>query len=162
MSLELVLVRTEKVAVCVTRLGAYPTGFEFDLRTMSASRESDFELDPMLFGPSRHRVRGRGSKDGLPDEMLRIGVQFADGAKATNTSGFHHGGEPPVGPVMRGGGGGGGGGDWHQSEWVWPLPPPGPLAFVCEWPAAGIALTRSEIDAQIIRDAANRAQLIFP
>jgi hypothetical protein len=44
----------------------------------------------------------------------------------------------------------------------WPLPPPGPLAFVCEWPAAGIAVTRSEIDAQLVLDAADRAQLIFP
>jgi hypothetical protein len=63
---------------------------------------------------------------------------------------------------MHHGGGGGGGGDWRQSEWVWPLPPPGPLAFVCEWPAAGIPLSRSEINAQMILDAARRAEVIFP
>jgi hypothetical protein len=102
------------------------------------------------------------TEPGLPEEMLRIGVQFADGSKATNTSEFHHGDGPPPAPVLRTGGGGGGDRSWHQNEWVWPLPPPGPLTFVCEWPAAGIALTRSEIDAQLILDAADRAQRIFP
>ena len=29
---------------------------------------------------------------------------------------------------------------------MWPLPPIGPLFFVCEWPAAGIPLTRVEVD----------------
>jgi hypothetical protein len=43
---------------------------------------------------------------------------------------------------------------------VWPLPPPGPLVFACEWPAAGMALTRHEIDAQPILDAAGRTQVI--
>jgi hypothetical protein len=62
---------------------------------------------------------------------------------------------------MHPGGGGGGGASWHQTNWVWPLPPPGPLAFVCEWPAAGIALTRTEIDAQLVLEAAERAQVIF-
>jgi hypothetical protein len=38
----------------------------------------------------------------------------------------------------------------------------GPLSLVCEWPAAGIALTRVEIDAQTILDAADRAQVLFP
>jgi hypothetical protein len=45
--------------------------------------------------------------------------------------------------------------------WVWPLPPAGRLALVCEWPAAGILLTRHEIDAQLILDAASRAQRLF-
>lgn len=93
---------------------------------------------------------------------VEIGVQFADGAKATNTAGFYHDQEPPPGPVMHSGGGGGDGGDWHQAQWVWPLPAPGPLSVVCEWPAAGIPLTRSEIDAQTILNAASRAQALFP
>jgi hypothetical protein len=35
------------------------------------------------------------------------------------------------------------------------------LAFVCEWPAAGIPLTRHEIDAQLVLDAVSRAQQLF-
>jgi hypothetical protein len=161
-ALELVLARTDRYAVCVSRLGAYPTGFEFDLLSLAAPGDPDSEeLDPMLFGPGRHRSRVRRGQ--LDDEFLRIGVQFADGRKATNVPGPRgFGGDEPDGPVLHGGGGGGGGGHWRQSEWVWPLPPPGRLAFVCEWPAARIPETRHEIDAQLILDAAQRAQVIFP
>ena len=162
-ALELVVARTDRVAVCVTRLGAYPTGFEFDLRTVSTPGKPDLELDPLLFGPHRHRARRAGADQSLLDEMLRFGVQFADGGKATNTGGtFHHQDDPPPGPVMSSGGGGGGGGDWHQENWVWPLPPPGPLLFVCEWPAVRIPVSRAEIDAQLVIDAASRAQALFP
>jgi hypothetical protein len=160
-ALELVLARTERAAVCVSRIDAYPTGFEFVLRAVAAPGQRDDMLDPMLFGPARHRARGRGGT-GLPDDMLRIGVEFADGAKATNTGGYHTGENAPRGPVMHDGGGGGGGREWHQDEWVWPLPPAGPLAFVCEWPAAEIPLSRTEIDAQTILDAAARARPVFP
>jgi hypothetical protein len=162
-AIELVLAQNDRYAVCISRLGAYPTGFEFELLSMAAPGDPDSEeLDPMLFGPGRHR--GRRHRGQLDDEFLRIGVQFADGAKATNVPGPRHFGrqDEPDRPVLHGGGGGGGGGRWRQTEWVWPLPPPGPLAFVCEWPAAGIPETRKEIDAQLILDAAQRAQVIFP
>jgi hypothetical protein len=46
--------------------------------------------------------------------------------------------------------------------WVWPLPPPGPLTFVVEWPAHGIAESRAELDTQPILDAAARAIQVFP
>jgi hypothetical protein len=124
---------------------------------MSADDEDD--VDPLLFHHHPH-TRGRAS-GGIPAELLRFGVQFPDGSKATNTSGFHHERRPPAGPTMLSGGGGGGGGYWSPSQWVWPLPPPGTLTMVCEWPAVGIPLTRSELDAQLILDAARRAQVIF-
>jgi hypothetical protein len=174
--LELVLARTSQVAVCVTRLGAYPSGFDLDLVTM-AGEEAD-ELDPLLFEGRRfrHRRRREGVEE-IPEGMLRFGVEFADGAKATNTAGQPlanlAGGtmsvstmssdEPqePAGPVLSLGGGGGGGGNWRQSVWIWPLPPPGRLTFVCQWPEANIELTRYDIDAQLILDAATQAQVIF-
>jgi hypothetical protein len=159
--LELVLAQTGEVAVCISRLSGYPSGFEFDLVTMAAPG-ARAELDPMLFGPHQHHMLRSTGPGELSPELLRIGVQFADGSKATNVGGFHHDSDLPKGPVMHPGGGGGGGGDWRQSEWVWPLPPPGPLSFVCEWPAAGIELSRTEIDAQLILDAAARARVIFP
>jgi hypothetical protein len=161
-ALELVLARAADVAVCITRLAAYDIGFEFEIRTVARPGGRELDLDPMLFGPHRHRGGRSGGGEDMADEMLRFGVQFADGGKATNMSGFHHGQDPPPGPIMHGGGGGGGGGDWRQTEWVWPLPPPGPVAFVCEWPAAGIPLSRGEVDAQTILDAAARAVAIFP
>jgi hypothetical protein len=44
-----------------------------------------------------------------------------------------------------------------MEHWVWPLPPAGPFAFVCEWPGRGIAESRAEIDAGMILEAAGRA-----
>lgn len=177
--LELVLARTAQVAVCVTRLGAYATGIELDLVTMAGGEEAD-EFDPLLFEGRRvHRRRNRNGASEIPDEMLRFGIEFADGGKATNTvdqplanlaggtmsvSTSISGSETiqePAAPVLQLGGGGGGGGNWRQSIWIWPLPPPGRLTFVCQWPEAGIELTRSDIDAQPILDAAARAQVIF-
>ena len=159
-ALELVLARGERAAVCVSRIGAYPTGFEIELRTMAG--EDDEDLDPGLFGMRRHRMRRRAEAGSLPDDTLRFGVQFSDGRKATSTAemGRTHR-EEPTGPVLSTGGGGGGGGNWRTNLWVWPLPPAGSLALVCEWPAAGIALTRHDVDAALILEAAARAQLVF-
>jgi hypothetical protein len=159
-AIELVVAQSEQAAVCVSRLAGYPTGFEFELRTMVAPG-ADPALDPMLFGPHRMRARQAAGHD-RADQELRFGVQFSDGGKATNTGIAGRLDEPPVGPVMHSGGGGGGGGDWRQTEWVWPLPPPGSLWFVCQWPAAGIPLSRAEIDAGTILDASARARTIFP
>jgi hypothetical protein len=159
LTIERVLARTEAVAVAVTRFSAYPSGFELDVVTMSADERNG--LDPLLFGGVEP---GRRADDGqIAPEMLRIGVQFADGAKAMNTGGFatRDSDKAPVGPVMFPRSGGGGGGTWHQSLWIWPLPPPGLMALVCEWPAAGIPLTRYELDAQLILDAAARATVVF-
>jgi hypothetical protein len=50
----------------------------------------------------------------------------------------------------------------HYGYWVWPLPPEGPLAFVCEWPIADIPETRTEIDSALLRDAAADAVIVWP
>jgi len=159
-ALELVLARSALAAVCVTRLCAYGTGFEFDLLVMTAPDAAVADLDPRLFGHRPPRART------APDEgQLRFGVQFADGAKATNLedgrASLSHDAEPR-GPVLMARGGGGGERSWRSSQWVWPLPPAGALAFVCAWSAASIPQTRHEIDAQVVLDAAARAQEIFP
>jgi hypothetical protein len=69
----------------LTRLAAYPEGFELDLITMASNDRDD--LDPHLFG--RPGMRGRRlngeleAGGGIPPEMLRFGVEFADGTKPT-------------------------------------------------------------------------------
>lgn len=171
-AVELVLARSKLAAVCVSRLEAYETGFCFELLALASSDEED--LDPHMFGAPR---RMRGSVDGPhpPPELLRFGVQFADGRKATNTMPMPFGrgrshamtahpgrSDEPAGPVLIGQGGSGGDRSWRQEMWVWPLPPPGALALVCEWPAAKIPLTRREMDAAELLAASARAQTIFP
>ena len=158
---ELVLASSTKAAVYVTHLAAYPAGFQFGIHAITAPGEEDeLDLDPMMFHhhPARHGRHGQ-----LPPELFRVGVQFQDGRRATSTTGPRFAPDkPPTEPVMTETGGEGGGGAWRQMYWVWPLPPPGPLQLVCEWPAADIPLTRKEIDSQLILEAASRATAIFP
>jgi hypothetical protein len=154
---EEMLAQTDEAAVCISHIAVYPTGFEFDVLVLM---DGELEgLDPMTLHPQYRRLQ-HGSE--VPPELLRIGVQFSDGSKATNAGGFRPPARGrPTEPVMSPRGGGGGGGSFRQTHWVWPLPPPGPVGFVCEWPAKAIALTRSQIDAQPILDAATRARVIF-
>jgi hypothetical protein len=149
------VVASGKVAlVYFPNLWVYPTGFEFDL--VAVPREGETLFDPWDF-----EVGPQGRRDqAIPPEKLRIGLEFADGSSVTNIRGAEWGGSKPKPPKLSTRGVYGED-RWEQSYWVWPLPPPGPLALVCEWPAAGISLTRLELDAQSIIDAAARAQAPF-
>jgi hypothetical protein len=67
-------------------------------------------------------------------------VQFADGraARVLRTS------EDPDSPTAAA---------IRPTFWVQPLPPPGPVTLSCDWPPAGIPLTRYVIDARTILNA---------
>lgn len=165
--LRLVLVRTDELVVAITEATAYPNGFEFKLVVRSKQRPSHPYDSPFEFGhPAamwRHQERAAESGE-LPPELFRFGIEFADGSKATTVGAhpFEQGLEQePKGPVLIEHGGGGGNGNWDQNYWVWPLPPAGMLAFVCEWPAKGVALTRDEIDADVIRASAGQAEVLW-
>jgi hypothetical protein len=151
--LRLLLARTADVAVAVVDATAYPTGLEF--RVMVRRRERDrLAFDDPLGFHGLHRGE-------LAPDVLRFGVQLSDGSKATSLDGFPPARVEPPGPVLMRRGGGGGGGQWDLGFWLYPLPPPGPLAFVCEWPSESIGLTRQEIDADVIRAAADRAEVLW-
>ena len=152
---DILVARTDDVAIIVRHLIAYPEGLEFSLDVHRRVHEwNDPFEDAMPFRMGR-RTRG------MPDEILRFGVEFSDGRKATTLDGWEgHRGEP-ASPRLIPRGGGGGGTRWMQEYWLWPLPPAGPLAFVCEWPAQGVELTRAEIDAGSVIEAAGRAEVLW-
>jgi hypothetical protein len=163
---ELVLSRSERTTLSIAYLDAYPEGFELEIEASTSvpwddlSREGD-DHGPDVFG--RHWPMAGERSDVLGSELLRVGVQFADGRTASNIVGHDR---PVNGPVMwplsGGGRGGGPESSFHQGYWVSPLPPPGPVSVVCEWPAGGIPLVRHEIDAESILTAADRARRLFP
>jgi hypothetical protein len=158
--LRLVLARTEDAVVALIDVVAFTEGVEFAL---SVLRRRPSEIDPFDH-PFDIFMSSRKAGAELPTELLRFGVQFADGRKATTTGGpaVPAEGDPPPGPLLFPSDGGGGGDRWDQSFWLWPLPPPGPVAFVVEWPAEGIELTRHELDAAPILEASRSSTRLWP
>jgi hypothetical protein len=160
--LRLVVVRTADLAVAIPSATGYRNGFGFELAIRRAAAEGDaFALDRTL-----HWLGREGSP---PPEVLRVGVQFADGQKATSLESWWDyfdpqdaAQAPPPGPVLVPQGGAGGERVRSQSYWVWPLPPDGPLAFVVEWPALGVPLTQARVDGALIRQAAAQDEGLWP
>lgn len=159
----LLLAQTDRVAIAASSLAAYPTGFTFALETVPRRN------DPKEWADLEHRGLGHGVRVNdageLPPELLRFGVEFADGTRATSLDMLDRGHRDPDaapdGPLLLPRGGGGGGGRWSHNAWVWPLPPAGRLTFACEWPALDIPFTRQDIDADLIRVAAGRAVTLW-
>ena len=155
--LDLTLARTDKLALAVPAATAYPNGIEFEVVLLVREQFRD----PFEWHPFHASMRGAE----FSPKTLRLGVQFADGQKATSVDTPFFPRDPderPSGPLLMPRGGGGGGRRWDVSFWLWPLPPPGSLALVCEWPARDIALTRVEVDNEQLLGASQRAAPLWP
>jgi hypothetical protein len=155
--LRRILFRGDDLAIALIGVVAYSNGLE--LQVVLRRRELAEEPDPMLF-----HMRSRHSRTGeLTPEVLRFGVEYPDGRKATNLGNpFPVGNEEPTAPVLMERGGGGGGRSWNFGYWLWPLPPPGPLRVVIEWPVAGVPLTDVELDGDLIASAAAEVDVLWP
>jgi hypothetical protein len=154
---ELILIRTGQVAVAIGSIRAYPNGFEFTahVRTRGADEDEPVWHDPF----DRHGRRGRHP----PDDVLRLGLLYADGRRAATTSHWWPGEDADPGQlVLQQGGSGGNARRWDGEFWVHPLPPEGPVTFVASWPEYGAAETRAELDGSAIREAAARAVILWP
>src|SRR5258708_9714977 len=78
---EVVLIRTEQVAVALGSVRAYPNGFEFTLHTRW--RRED-ETGPGGRDPLRSHRHRRGTQG--PEDILRLGVMYADDRRAATTA----------------------------------------------------------------------------
>ena len=165
--IRVVLGRTEQVAVAVVGVTAYTTGFSLTLacRWRSTPRDGDFYSDLEMF--SGRGMRGPLGAE-LPPDLLRFGVQFADGRKATTVGGatpFPPGltspDEEPSGLILSPTGGHGSDGEWDQGYWLWPLPPPGALTFAIEWTSKGIEFSMHDVDAGLIIEASKSSEVLW-
>ena len=165
---RVVLARSERVAVAAIGASAYPQGVRFDLvvRARPASGDDWDELfDP--FGHHQRHRRRRGGEPWPPPDVLRFGVAWPDGRKATTVDELRWPGPgaetaEPEGPLLHFRGGGGGGLSWSLGLWLWPLPPPGTIELVCEWPSEQIPETHVTVETAPLLDAAARAETLWP
>jgi hypothetical protein len=153
-AVDLVLLRTDEVAVTIGLVRAFPSGFEFTV-------------------DSRARRAGQGGRIGgfprryLPDveteDGLRLGLEFSDGRRAEVNAPYPFPDRfDPDALIVTSEGGGGSDRSWHSRFWVYPLPTPGPLSFVATWPAFDVAEVRVDLEADMILSAATRALVLWP
>jgi hypothetical protein len=144
---DLVLASAGDLTLSIAQLTVFPTGLSFELTGRGYARATH----PLFDGPP------------LIDGGLAFGVLFADGRTAiANLSSLRKPLlERPDAPVLRTVSGGCGGGECRTSLWLWPLPPPGPLEFVCEWALEGIPETGASIDGAQLAAAAARCRELW-
>jgi hypothetical protein len=143
--------RSERAAIAIIGIAAYARGFEFFLARRIRPGTPGLDEDPT---PDALR---RGLTE---PQSFQISLQFSDGRMAV--SGRSRGDSEPTGPILQSRGGGGTSHSQLLRWWAWPLPPAGPLEFICQWPMFGIGETRVGIDAQVILDAARRSIQLWP
>jgi hypothetical protein len=154
---DLVLIRTDEITVAIGVLRAYPTGFEFTVESRVRHPERHDRLG------ARARI-GRRPEQDAEREGLRLGLTFADGRGGTTAETGHSlcdDIEPDKLAIIQGGGSGNAR-TWSSRFWVYPLPPGGPVEFRASWPAYGAAEAQVELDGAVIRDAAQRAVVLWP
>lgn len=144
----LLLGRTEQAAVAITGLSGYSAGFVIFVtarsgRALTAVRGSA--------GPTRQGIWLR--RGGLSASGCSSLTGPGSSASVAATGPDHN--SAPLRPILRPFLGGGP--RSHFSRW-WARPlPPGPLEFVCEWPAFRITGARPGIDGQLILNAVSQS-----
>jgi hypothetical protein len=146
-----VLARTDDVAIALLGMQVYSTGVSFDLAVLVRTWPDDDRggLSELVFEHGR-----RGSQ-------LLVGVELADGRRASNVGGRH---VRPDGDgiAFHQAGGGGGQLSVDQSWWLSPVPPDGPVRFVCSCAPLGIEETTVDLDGTEMQRAAARVITLWP
>jgi hypothetical protein len=177
LAVEQTVARSANVVVRLPTIRAFRTGCMLDLDVISRqgelSEDDWWDLHFSGHGFGFQRLRGGAP---LPRRLLRLGVRYADGRKATTLESRvarqrQPRDEPPAGPVlslfpgnsgMRGREGAGLIGFRGFGLWLWPLPPAEAFEFAVEWPFGGIELTIAGLDGAAIGAAAGRSADYWP
>ncbi|WP_440101746.1 hypothetical protein [Streptosporangium sp. H16] len=173
LAVERVVARSPNVVVLLPTIRVFSTGCMLEVEVVS--RQGDLSAQDWWYlhmggSPFAQAAGPRGGAQ-PPDSLLRLGVRFADGAKATTVEQLRNRmspfGEPPAGPTLAWSPVGSGmrGGEFGFSDfglWLWPLPPAETFEFAVEWPLGGIELTIVELDGAAIVSAAGRSAHYWP
>jgi len=138
-----------------------------------ASRQGELSVDDWwdLRGAAHIRSHELHGGAPLPRKLLRLGVRYADGRKATTIDQqprrTQSRDDPPAGPLLsyRPGNSGMHGRELGFSGfglWLWPLPPAEVFEFAVEWPFGGVGLSIIELDGAAIVAAASRSASYWP
>lgn len=160
---SIVLARTERVAVSLEDIGVFTTGVSFTLVVRLAPEEEKWRLGEALSAlHGRHHGEDRPPTP-LDPAVLRFGVEYSDGSRVANvwTDMLPFFGSPG-GPVLSTSSGGTSDRRGFSEYWLAPLPPDGNVMFAVEWPSRGLAFTTVGLDAESFRQAARRAESLWP
>ena len=146
-----VLARTDDIALSLVSLQVYSTGLSFDLIV---------RVRPAAAGrlPVREAFWGRGHPFAHEPGGFLVGVELADGRRATSIEMRDPGSEIVFTERESSWGDTGG----KQSWWLNPLPPEGPVRFVVRCSEMGIPETSTELDGSAIRAAAAGVVTLWP
>lgn len=143
--------RSEQTAIAITGILAYSNGFEIFLTRLRRQDAPGFYEDLELGAPSGTLVH---------PESFRFSVEFSDGRTVTHDGPYGRssprpqGDAEPIEPILCSRGGGGTSHYQLMRWWVSPLPPSGPVEFICQ---LGTREIRGGIAAHSILDAAQRS-----
>jgi hypothetical protein len=171
LAVEQMVARSPNVVVRLPVIRAFRAGCMLDVEVVSRqgtlSGDDWWDLHLSVHGGPLGSYGGPR----LPDKLLRLGVRYADGTKATTIEQHRRrtpaSADPPAGPLLSWSPGSSG---MHGREvgfsgfglWLWPLPPAETFEFAVEWPFGGIELSIAELDGAAIVAAAGRSAYYWP
>lgn len=160
--LAVLLSHTDEVAISVLGAHVYPTGMTMRIVVVSRKQQDD----PHALQALSLLQRARGGLN--PDNILRLGVRYSDGRSWSSL------GQPDflqtmleedfdeTAPRLMPMSGSGNGRTYEQGVYLTPLPPDGPLEFLCAWPRHSIPETSATVDVTGISAAAAHAVQLWP
>lgn len=168
---QIIVAKTDRVAVVITRIVAYPAGFNLNLAVLASVGNRLPDFMPRAAGNAISLGANRSSR-GPKQAGFLLGFRFSDGSSiATRKLGHPMAGAGTTDDLARmphppepfvactGGGGHDRRQDW--TYWVAPLPPPGPLEVFVQWEAAQLPESTTQLDGASILSAANQATKIW-
>jgi len=153
-----VLGRSDSALVAITASLVYSTGIGMILsvRLRKQLRGLSSRMFDLIGGNTTH------GEEAAAHERLWLGVEYPDGRTAVNQADNWPQSLTEDRVVLTNGGGHGGTFSYDVQYWLAPLPPPGPLTFICTWPVVNIPETRTVVDGDEIARAATRTEILWP